>query len=340
LGIIPLEVYLTKGFEKDPFLTAVYPYSALAKKIHLLAYDLFHAEDPEFLPKGFRRINWLERLITRFSLVRIPAILNVNMIMAVVTIVLVITVLASKAYEARRDSLGENYTAVVVAQRILNHERPLPSRCKDSDPFSKQVSCVNTCYGPGNSFDDSCKEFWKSTYLNQVEDIKQEYIDPTSVPNQRPEVAPLIAKTQASLKSFNRVRVLELFSSSSSTILGILATWFLEALLINWSGLLDRSFTYQVRKKHWLQALGIYVVAVGMWCLFALYYEIFREASDINKVLLYIGLCPPFLAGINQVYKAVQELIEEGRWGEASFRICFVAFLIAEPIVMFKRWLL
>ncbi len=42
LALLPLDINLTKEFERTPFLTSVFPHSLLTRKTHLLLCDLFH----------------------------------------------------------------------------------------------------------------------------------------------------------------------------------------------------------------------------------------------------------------------------------------------------------
>src|SRR5207247_6239829 len=54
LAIFPIEMYLTKEFERTPFLTAVYPFSLLAKKARVLLRDLLEHLPLTLVPKSVR----------------------------------------------------------------------------------------------------------------------------------------------------------------------------------------------------------------------------------------------------------------------------------------------
>ncbi len=81
MGLIPLEVYLTKDFEKTPFLTSVYPYSYLARKIRVLIYDLFADRYRGLLPAQIRSMPKLMRWARRITLGRPFFLFDINFIM-------------------------------------------------------------------------------------------------------------------------------------------------------------------------------------------------------------------------------------------------------------------
>ncbi len=81
IGLFPLEVYLTKEFEKTPFLTAVYPYSHLALKTRVMIYDLFIASRPELLSPAVRSMPKLMRWERRITLGRPFFLFNIDFIM-------------------------------------------------------------------------------------------------------------------------------------------------------------------------------------------------------------------------------------------------------------------
>jgi cellulose biosynthesis protein BcsQ len=80
LAIYPFEPHLTKGFEKTPFLTTVYPTSQLAIKTNFLLHDLLAAQDASYLPPKATRVGRIGRLINRYYMGRWPRVLDQNFI--------------------------------------------------------------------------------------------------------------------------------------------------------------------------------------------------------------------------------------------------------------------
>lgn len=68
LAIYPLEVYLTKEFEKTPFLTEVYPNSLLARKTQVLLYDLLRKDHSSWLSARAKSLPRFMRSYRRLTL--------------------------------------------------------------------------------------------------------------------------------------------------------------------------------------------------------------------------------------------------------------------------------
>jgi MinD-like ATPase involved in chromosome partitioning or flagellar assembly len=66
LAVYPLEVDLTKEFEKTPFLTSVYPTSQLAEKTRFLLYDLLVAKNRHLLPPAIANLGYLNRMFHEY----------------------------------------------------------------------------------------------------------------------------------------------------------------------------------------------------------------------------------------------------------------------------------
>jgi cellulose biosynthesis protein BcsQ len=100
LAIYPIEPYLTKAFEKTPFLTTVYPTSQLAVKTRLLLYELLHREAPELLPQAFRHPRRIVVWYRRYSMGRRPRVLELDFIFQIMAIT--VTLLLSIPWLAAR----------------------------------------------------------------------------------------------------------------------------------------------------------------------------------------------------------------------------------------------
>lgn len=122
-GVYPLELYLTKEFEKTPFLTKVYPDSELRRKTSLMLYDLGLAP-----PGG--RLARLHRAtlgaLHRWSLGQRPAILNPEFVLPTIVVI----ALTLGGITIARDSLADLRLSpgdadLVAAATIYVHAREL-----------------------------------------------------------------------------------------------------------------------------------------------------------------------------------------------------------------------
>ena len=362
LSIIPLEVYLTKEFENTPFLTDVYPYSALAKKMRLIGYDLFHENCPEILPKSFRRINWLDRIATRISLAKIPAILNIDMIMAILTISAMLFFLLTLGNRQNDPWLGNlvQKTAQMEFSDLASGRVPAIPSCSGEAGAVNQANCaVSTCrqftYGfvenltaSGEALRTQCIPIIKN-YSSLFEDpnnsAKKRLFKVIDAPAEKlfaqspdPDIRKSAAEIKQSIEK-NRWREIMLVLPStevSTPFFAILLSWFAFALLLNWSGVLDRSFTYQFRRRRISRAVGICLVVLALWSTYSFFYILLPELWGFSRPLACLGLLPVLFVGMNQAYKAWMEIWRERRFVEGAFRSVFVALLIAQALLSYK----
>jgi cellulose biosynthesis protein BcsQ len=78
LAIYPLEVYLTKAFEKMPFLTTAYPQSQLASKTRLVLCELFASDADVALPPQIANLGPITVFLSKYYMGRWPGILNLD----------------------------------------------------------------------------------------------------------------------------------------------------------------------------------------------------------------------------------------------------------------------
>jgi cellulose biosynthesis protein BcsQ len=86
LAIYPLEVYLTKAFEKMPFLTTVYPKSQLAVKTRLVLFELFQDESKSVLPPQIAGMTKFERMKAKYYLGRRPKLLDLDFVLKAIAV--------------------------------------------------------------------------------------------------------------------------------------------------------------------------------------------------------------------------------------------------------------
>lgn len=133
-AIFPLEIYLTKEFEKTPFLTSAYPASLLARKTRVLIYELLGLQRKEktaaddhrkvTVPRAIAAMpRWL-RVYSKFSLGKTVFLLDCNFIMA--TIVAVVVALGT--WEVLWNVWGKNW---VDQEKVESLERSSPALVAD-----------------------------------------------------------------------------------------------------------------------------------------------------------------------------------------------------------------
>jgi cellulose biosynthesis protein BcsQ len=90
LAIVPMEMYLTKQFEKHPFLTYIFPYSLLAKKTRLIIRDLFYDNSKDLLSPNIRQMPKFVRIYRMLTLGNMPRILSKDVVMIIIVILALI----------------------------------------------------------------------------------------------------------------------------------------------------------------------------------------------------------------------------------------------------------
>ena len=110
LAAFPLELYLTKRFEHDAFVTDDFPGSMLARKVQVMLADLLGRSDAGVVSERARRIPRLVAYWWKHSFGRTPKILELDFVMtlsAVTLVVFVITLFLDKFTAYSFDALRE-----------------------------------------------------------------------------------------------------------------------------------------------------------------------------------------------------------------------------------------
>jgi cellulose biosynthesis protein BcsQ len=90
LAIYPLEVYLTKAFEKMPLLTTVYPQSQLAAKTRLVLFELFKRREDSILPPQIANLGPITVLLSKYYMGRWPRFLDLDFSLKAIAIYAII----------------------------------------------------------------------------------------------------------------------------------------------------------------------------------------------------------------------------------------------------------
>jgi cellulose biosynthesis protein BcsQ len=104
LAVFPLEVYLTKEFEKSTFLTSVFPYSLLARKTNIMIHDLLYEKLPERIPQATAALPKFLKWFARSSSGKPFFLTNLNVIVPVVFAGFMIFILT--------DTLAEKFSKI------------------------------------------------------------------------------------------------------------------------------------------------------------------------------------------------------------------------------------
>jgi cellulose biosynthesis protein BcsQ len=104
LAAFPLEVYLTKAFERNPFLTTIYPYSQLAQKSRLVLFDLFSA-DSGAPSLRIAQLSSLRRFLTRYYMGRWPALVQLDFMLKFIAISMIVVVGITAAFQIDHQDL-------------------------------------------------------------------------------------------------------------------------------------------------------------------------------------------------------------------------------------------
>jgi cellulose biosynthesis protein BcsQ len=294
LAVFPIEIYLTKEFERTPFLTAVYPYSQLAKKMRLVIRDLLASGQLGLVPTSILATSGLRQWLTRHWLGRTPAILNVNSVLVAVAIgALTLTVVG-------------RYMDVFVA----------------SDYFTITVSVqrLTDPYWQGDNFLETVETVLNEDALRSSSDenIKAHYDQLRTAVNRHSRIVWLFYKWMD--KGVTYVAAIGVF-------------WFLAALILNWSMSLDRLFTYSSRGKHGAIAILFLLIVLALWFFPLLAVGAAgSDTGDFLSKALFAGLLVP-LAFVfsDQGFKAYRNLRFDKNTFEGGARLLFLAYSAVLP---------
>lgn len=367
LGIFPLEVYLTKEFEKTPFLTSVYPYSWLAKKTRLMLYDLLSANHKDLLAPVIRSMPRWMRAYRRLSLGKTFPLLNISVIMPTIVTVGVVLMLFAIAFDAfflrDRDRLMTNINAIRVLQCVSKDpylaadservEHYLDSPYYDEhNIYERQLIDFQACRHPSGR---SIYEEDRGALLDRAEVLS--HLDPTSVPDQYRER--FNAERERLINQSKLFLTLEKVSETIEpyfVFLGYLAVlWLILALLFTWTGELDKRFTYYFRLHRYPSMLVFAFTAPALWfspllIIAALLEPIGALLLRRQKASLFgSSLQPGVLLGLGavmfgivlagQIYRVYRDVRYEHHYLEDLFRVVFLVYLVAMPYVLYREFI-
>ena len=364
LALFPLEVYLTKEFEKTPFLTSVYPLSWLARKTRVMLYDLLKAKHRDVLAPVIRSMPRWMRAYRRVSLGRPFPLLNLNVIMPTIVTVGVVLVLFMLSFESifvqKRQRLNLAYERIGVLRCLVKS----PALAADQERAKKFIE--NPYYDSadsGNPSDETpfaefylCREPYGYSYRYSFSEIRNQILKDRDdarrlVPDQYKDAfdreITLVEQQPTLFLVSQRVRDLV---EPYLAFLGYLAVlWLILALLTTWTNELDKRFTYSFRLRRygsmsffgftavalWFAPLLI-VAAIGSEILrsfrFSHFQDIWRTQRPIQAIVLIgLGVLTFAVIMLIQIYRIYRDSRYEGHYFEDAFRFAFLIYLLCGP---------
>jgi cellulose biosynthesis protein BcsQ len=369
LAIFPIEMYLTKEFERTPFLTAVYPFSLLAKKTRVLLRDLLQEAHPHFVPRSVRHVLRPRLSLTRNSVARTPWFADLNQVMAVIAVGGVL-IFAADSYGRSLSRTYSNFTQVATVQTLeviqYAQKRPdaLPADCSNQKSWKDKLDCWRKHRHQDRPGGPYIYDYYGDPEIRR---ISTESLDLSSRRALLLQDAPLRSNPdkliQDSYEALEKqvapgrigAAVLRLFSVIVEPIEEPLALtaaiWFLIVLLFSWSGEVDRTFTYSVRARRRALTLLMLLVAAALWFLPLLLLtagltEATRTVSTqtLRNTIAHgtiLGLALGSFAVVlgaagEQWFKARQNFQFERQYFEGTMRVLFGCYILATPLLFWK----
>lgn len=358
LSIFPIEMYLTKEFERTPLLTEVYPFSLLARKTRLLICDLLVENGG---PSGYssHKIARWWRYFLRNSIGKVPWFLDLNKLLA--TIALCGIAFGAFNYYVTQVVVSRDRAPLSAAMNllILGKMRSDPN-WPDSDtcrrgPLPNRVSCVKAdpelVYSITNEYYGNSAE----TLLAGI--LRQNLTDPSLRADKEQFVQDNFA-TFSTLPRYDwvAIRLYDLLFSSGTVVpafvLGAVAmSWFLAVLLLGWSVSIDRFFTYCWRSHHVVAGVAAVILAAGLWFLPSLFFSLGIRQNSMNSEmtqtqraegrvallgLAALGVALLLPVAWTELWRSYFNFRHEKRPGEALIRLLFLSYLGTVLLVNWK----
>jgi cellulose biosynthesis protein BcsQ len=354
LANFPLEVYLTKDFEKTPFLSNVYPNSLLARKTRLLLYEIFGQNHNKMLPKSILNMSWVMRFVDKHSLGKRWPVLNLDVVLPIIafTFVILSTLYfgVGQVIEYQREILNEDLKRLEI---VLSAEfEPEVLRSKDIRSFvldgqgnidSKRMESILQILR------EHRPEYFSLQYASwQAARKRIEYL--TEQRYEHLEDRVIYDAAMGLVKSTNsKFDILQRISEFNEEMLpwvfaicgGSSIIWFVVVVLSNWLSTLRRRFYYFMRQRKWMGAFasgGVVLLLLG--AIFGMVGSLTGSIVAALVVMESLGnfvaiLTPIVLSGFvvfgvcfPQIRKGVREFRWDRRPIEGAFRIGFSMWIL------------
>ena len=352
LAIFPLEVHLTKEFEKAPFLTTVYPTSLLARKTRVLLYDLLHENYGNFLTQSIRNRFEIFRIFIRRTLGRPFFLFNFDFVMPAIVwgVIFVAGVTAlNNLFFTDRLRMSKEALKVIVhiiaLQEVTENSGKFFKDRKEEKEFitystaiieSKEYKKANRILTFSNrSYDISSKALRVRLPMDMSGVKTIEFIDNISTYRVAGSYQSRFELNMAILDTRNEVLFFIIFlkyiiEEYGPYFLLAAAIWFLVAILMKFHNQLDVQMTYFFRQKSKIFGISILILLVALWWLPSLgvgllvhQIALWKELK-ISIPLTVVSVSILAFVMLNFSYRGVYEWKLEGRNVEGFSRLLFV----------------
>jgi cellulose biosynthesis protein BcsQ len=338
LAIFPIEMYLTKEFERTPLLTEVYPFSLLAKKTRLLICDLL-GKSGGASEHSFSKIPRWRSYFLRNSIGKKPWLFDLNNVLATIALCTVaffaLSWYITNVVQERDKVPLKAATNLMVIWSIKNDPTLLDSgNCAGKTTLPDKVSCVGEDPVLRYSITHEKNGVLSSSPLQA---IRHQYLFDPSLRADRDQFIQNNFAALSTLPQYDRMTIglycfLVFPSYSDAEPGGALAmfgvVWFLGVLLFGWSVSIDRFFTYCWRTRHSVLAVAAVLLAAGLWFLPAIgMSQLIHDATPGNRWILWLFALPSLPIVWTELRRGYFNLRHEKRLGEATVRLLFLGYL-------------
>jgi cellulose biosynthesis protein BcsQ len=188
LAVFPLEVYLTKEFEKTPFVTDAFPFSLLARKMEVLLYDLFKKERDR-IPRSVLSLAAIARSHRRRTLGKQIWLLDLNVVTATITAGFVLYFLQQQFLPATHsdqqhfkqvvDEVGRQIFTLNLLDVLQKFPASSSQACAENDPMER-FSCIQNLASASRALRDEMHEVnvnYMPDYIGRIRAIESR-LDP------------------------------------------------------------------------------------------------------------------------------------------------------------------
>jgi cellulose biosynthesis protein BcsQ len=343
LAIFPLEVYLTKEFERTPFLTAVFPHSLLSQKTRVLVADLLGRKHPSFVPRSISAIPKLLRSVIRSSLGKVPAVLNTNVVLACIAIVALLltatSFLSTNVYEERGQLLRADILRAHIIELQARGDTSVfePREAVEVTNFLSSASSYVPSLIIGRRLDIGYYESYGDSVSNSTLARGRRSVRYSAPPLRiRPEYRAIFERIE---RLPIVLKVALWMDSGIGYIAGGGLLWVIIALLFNWTRDLDRNFTYEARRHRFSRACIYLMSAISIWLSAVLLWKVVLGSDELELPFVWVfavlglsfGSAVLFYEGSIAIY----DLRYGKRWRESGLRLLFCFSLLVFVVTTF-----
>jgi MinD-like ATPase involved in chromosome partitioning or flagellar assembly len=367
LAVFPLEVYLTKEFERTPLLVQAYPMSLLARKMEVLLADLLNSERRNILHASVQHLPRSIKWVRRWTLGRPNPLFNFNVILITTAVVLLIATQLNSRQQYLPGS--EQMTADVLRLEMVESADPqIPAKLETLDELLKSdwqdkqgfrnainalpseqgyrfslsyvlvdraaLSAKLSKIGMGQFYPYSGGDIDSSADLLERRRLILEIAAQTPPP---PQYNAVFQRARTRLQHFTFLQLLLLpvyeILAWNTHVAGWCFSWLMIAIVVFVSRAADRNFTYNIRLHSRLKAVVWYIVWLVAWVFPALAIHDLRvghwDTGYQGFAVFAFGTIVVFVAvALSTVFRSYRDLRFDRRFWESLFRISAIVAMV------------